>query len=430
MTPAGTKDCILSADWLLPVTAPPISEGGVVIVDGKILAIGKGEELSRRFSPLPYRAFPGCILMPGLINAHTHLDLSLFRDRLTLPADFVSWLLELIPLRLQMDARQSGEALRRGAGEAVLSGTTTIGDITRSGESIPILQKIGCRGVLFREVIDRSVHEASAWIEDLKEKISAMKSEAGGKITIGISPHTPYTLSKERMEALAAFLREVPLPCTMHIAESEAERDYFLHHTGELKTRLFPAVGWGKAPDPEEFGTPLEQVRKRRLLDRRLAVIHGVHLTPQDIKHLHRAGSSVILCPRSNDNLRVGRAPIRKLLEAEIPTALGTDSLASNRSLSLWDEMRFLRKRFPHDDLVTPERLIRMATLGGAEALGLSNETGSIEAGKEADIIAVNCRMDEPGRLVSTLIAGTTPGKIRMIMVGGEMLLESSISSS
>ncbi len=361
--------------------------------------------------------------MPGLVNAHTHLDLSLLRDRLTLPNDFVSWILELIPLRLRMDERQTGEALRQGVQETIQSGTTTIGDITRSGNTIPLLQDARCRGVLFREVIGRSLHEEPSWIQDLKEEIASLQDAAGDRITIGLSPHTPYTLSKERMETLAAYLKDSPLPCAMHIAESKAEQDYFLHHEGELKSRFFPAIGWGKMPDPEEFGTPLEQVRRNGLLSRRLAVVHGVHLSTEDIERLQKTGSSVILCPRSNHFLQVGTVPIGKLLEAGIPLALGTDSLASNRSLSLWDEMRFIRVLFPGNELVTPETLLRMATLGGAGALGLSRRIGSIEAGKAADLIAVECRVKKTEDLAVTLIEKTAPEQIRMVMVEGERIL-------
>ncbi len=423
MTPAGTKDRILSADWLLPISSPPIPEGGVVIEEGKILTFGKAETLYRSFPGLSRQAIPGCALMPGLVNAHTHLDLSQCKGRLTLPNDFVSWILELIPLRMQMDDRQIVEALRQGAREALQAGATTIGDITRSGESLSVLKEARCRGVLFREVLGRTVDEGSSWIEDLKEHISEMAHKTGERITLGLSPHTPYTLSEERMKALAAYLEETPLPCAMHVAESQAEADYFLHHSGELKSRLFPAVGWGKMPDPKAFGTPLQQVRRMGLLTDRLAVIHGVHLTTEDIGHLHNAGSSVVLCPRSNDYLRVGEAPLRELLTQGIPLGLGTDSLASNSSLSLWDEMRFLAKRFEGDPLVIPEVLLRMATLGGAEALGLEHTIGSIEEGKEADLIAVNCRADDPVTLASTLIQETSTEKIRMVMVGGDVLL-------
>jgi len=360
--------------------------------------------------------------MPGLVNAHTHLDLSHCRRRLTLPNDFVSWILELIPLRRQMEDREIDEAVRTGVREALRAGTTTIGDITRSGESIPVLDDAGCRSVLFLEVIGRSGETTPQWIANLKTKIIEMEDRSGEKVTIGLSPHTPYTLSAERMQALAAYLKEKSLPYAMHIAESEAEAEYFRHHSGELKSRLFPVIGWEKAPNPEGFGTPLGHVREMGLLSDHLVVVHGVHLTTEDIDRLKETGARVAHCPRSNHFLQVGAAPIRKLLQKGIPVGLGTDSLASNTSLSLWEEIRFLRDRFSEDPFITAERLLSMATLGGAEALGLADKIGSIEEGKEADLIVVECRGKDGKELAARLIEQTTSDKIRMVMVAGEKL--------
>ncbi len=360
--------------------------------------------------------------MPGLVNAHTHLELSLFKKQMALPNDFVSWVFELIGRKIQLTDSDLESSVRRGLRETLTAGTTTVGDITNIPRSLSILQESGCRSVLFREVLGRTGEETVPWMEKVAGELHSMEARAGERVTIGLSPHTPHTLSEERLKALAAYLKEKSLPYAMHIAESEAEKDYFQSHAGALKSRLFPVIGWGNTPDPEAFGTPFEHVRRMGLLSDRLVVIHGVYLTSKDLDHMQEAGARVVLCPRSNHFLRVGTAPIREVLQRGIPVGLGTDSLASNTSLSLWEEIRFLRDRFSEDPFITAERLLSMATLGGAEALGLADKIGSIEEGKEADLIVVECRGKNGNELAARLIEQTTSDKIRMVMVAGEKL--------
>ncbi len=415
---------LLSADWVLPVSSAPVRKGGVLLEGGRIVAVGPAEILRHDMPRAVYRPLQGHTLMPGLVNAHTHLELTALKDRVPPADDFVSWILRLIAEKQTMNDGAIEASVQRGLEECLASGTTCLGEIANTRHSFRILRDAGVRGVIFYEILGRPAGDLPARIEALRTTIETLRAASGERLAIGVSPHSPYTLSPELFAHLAAYLHTERLPYTIHLAESRDEMDYFRHDRGALKERLFPAVGWDPVGHRAQAGSPLAQLDGLGLLTPRLLAVHGVHLTPREIARLQQAGASLAICPRSNETLRVGRAPIMDMLRAGIPVGLGTDSLASNRSLSLWDEMRFLRQCYQDSDTLAPTQILRMATLDGARALGLAAAIGSLEAGKKADLIAVGTPASCGEDPTEALIDETGPDALALAMVAGETLID------
>lgn len=415
---------ILTADYILPISSSPVIPGAVAVEGQRIAGLGPEKEVCRAFPGHPKRRLKGCVLMPGLVNAHTHLQLSGLKGRLSSAPDFVSWILALIQEKKGMQRDEVLRAVRLGATESLQAGTTCLGEITDSRISLNVLQETGLRGLVFLEVLGQDVEDPRRWTAQVVQELREMQVQGGGRITAGISPHSPYTLSRQRLQVLSDLLAVEPVPYAVHLAESREEVDYFLHHRGKIKSTLFPAVGWQGMPDPGKRCSPLAYLQRFGLVTDRLLAVHGVHLGPEDMDQFLKARSRLVLCPRSNEILGVGRPPVEALLERDIPLGLGTDSLASNTSLSLWDEMRHLRSLLKGMGAAASETVLRMATLGGAKALGLDAAVGSIEVGKEADLIAVERARNGEGSLASDLIERSRNRHVRMVMVAGRILLD------
>jgi 5-methylthioadenosine/S-adenosylhomocysteine deaminase len=206
-------------------------------------------------------------------------------------------------------------------------------------------------------------------------------------LEVGVSPHATYSVSPGLFRVCRDIQQRFGLKAAIHVAESSAEIEYLRSGTGEIRTRLLPTTGWGDVPPPILGATPVQYLHRLGFLDAKCLVIHAVHLTEADLEILGRTRIAVAHCPRSNAYLDVGRMPLKALRDLGVPVGLGTDSLASAESLSLWDEIRFAHQA--HGGLLSPAEWIRMATVEGARALGLDREIGTLEPGKRADLTAV-----------------------------------------
>ncbi len=413
---------ILCADHLITVTTPPLKDGAIAIQDNRIAAVGTRETVRRQYPQMPLRDLKGSVLMPGLVNTHTHLELSKLRGVRPAGGDFVAWILGLIAAKKPMSDDDYAAAAVDGVGRCLAAGATCLGEVSTTTAGLRAMTQAGMRGIVFLEVLGRTGAGTGPWMEQVERRVNKARAQTRPPISIGLSPHAPYTLSEERLRALTPYLQSEALPYAIHIAESPMELDYFLHHKGAIRSRLFPAVGWDDTPVPGEKSTPLVHIAGTGLLTGRLLLIHGVHLSDTDMDLVRQAGAKVVLCPRSNNYLGVGLPRLTAMREKGITLALGTDSLASNDSLSLWDEMRFIRKGWGDAGIFSPASLLRMATLGGAEALGLASAIGSLEPGKAADLIAVDTPAPSCDDLVASLIAGTGTDQIRMVMIDGRIV--------
>lgn len=370
------------ARWVVPVSAPSIRDGTVVVAEGRIAFVGPRADAPAGDD----RDLGDAILLPGLVNAHTHLELTAFRGLLDgLP--FREWIVRLQGAKTAVMTRERYlDSARLGAAEGVRAGITTFADTCDSGVALEAMRDAGVRGIMYQEVFSPSadparVAEAAA---GLRAKLDALEPFADDLRHLGISPHAPYTVS----DPLFALAARSGRPLAVHVAESEAETRFVRDAAGPFADGL-RARGIDVAPRGR---TPVELLDRLGILAERPLLIHCVRVDDADRSAIARAGAGVAHCPISNGRLGHGIAPVLELLDAGVAVGLGSDSMASNDRMHLLEEMRAAvvgqRARALHHDALSPRRALELATLGGARALGLDARIGSLEPGKDADLAA------------------------------------------
>jgi aminodeoxyfutalosine deaminase len=372
---------IIRARKLLPVTSPPIDYGAIVIQGSKIIALGKEKAILKKYQAEKVVDLEDRLVMPGLVNAHTHLELSHLKGKLGERREFFDWIIELVETRRKLGTRNLEQALRSSLIELLTSGTTCVGDISSTEAALPMLAKSGLRAVAFLEALGPEEQKSEQIFEALKARLGKLK-DLPNRITAGVSPHSAYSVSPSLIKAIAGYTSDNGLPISVHLSETAHEKLYINGKSSGLDGYM-EHFGW-KGIKKEKSRSPQGFLTQSGL--KKFTAVHCVHLTSPDIKSMARNGISCVFCPRSNYFLGAGKAPIEDMAQAGINIAIGTDSLASNIDLDLWEEMRFayLVSRLP------ASKLVEMATLNGAKAVGLERITGSLEPGKEADLIAIN----------------------------------------
>lgn len=379
---------IFAASYLLPINGSPVAGGAIAVADGRIVAVGRLAEL-RKTCSAEVREFPGCILMPGLVNAHTHLELTHFPAWLHksglgyAPRSYVDWIIQVIKVKRGITFEDLCRSLLEGCKISLQSGTTMVGDILSDRRLLPVYADCGLAGRVYLEFIG---HDPDRF-QPLLESVATDIAQLPDGLLPGLSPHAPFTVSQELLAAVVAAAQRLALPLATHLAESVEEVRFLAGTPGKIADVLYPFVGWEKYAKPHPPSTPADWLHGGAALSCRLAAVHAVHLSLQEIRLLKEHHASIVLAPRSNSNLDVGRAPAWLMKQADLTMALGTDSLASSDSLSLFDEMRFLLDTYP--DVFSPEDAVRMGTINGAHAIARGAEAGSLEVGKRADFIAV-----------------------------------------
>lgn len=373
------KTKLYRARYLLPISTAPIEDGALLVEGGRIAAAGRFAALRRVDAELV--DFGEAVLLPPMANAHTHLELthyprwqSIVAETAT-PDSFVDWILQVIRVKRRMVPNRYLLSLQEGIQLALASGTGAVGDILSSFPARAAYAASPLKGRLYFETLGLDParnREILRTIGDLLDKGRV------GALATGVSPHSPYTLSAEYLEEIFAFARRRGVSAATHLAESVDEVAFLQDADGPLAHVLYPFVGWREMLPPPARRTPVAYLAERGGLVAGNLLIHGVQVTAEDVGRLARSGASVVLCPRSNARLGVGRAPVGLYLEQGVPLALGTDSLASCDTLSLWDEIAFARSWF--EGRLSPSQLLTMATRNGAAALGLEGEMGILEA--------------------------------------------------
>jgi len=371
---------IHSADWVVPVSGPAIRGGGVVLSGVTILAVGELPRLRQQYPHAPVIAHPHAALTPPLVNAHIHLELSHLAALAATPLDttFTGWISRLLQLRDTLGAvgEQAEQAARRIAEQQYRSGVSVLADIgnTTIGRSL----SASFAGTLlpYREYLGLAEHT-------LEKNLSRLAKEAETGLCSGHAPYSTHPRLLRRLKARATALGQV-LP--IHTAEPAAEGEMIRQGRGELVEFVRRRGFWDDSFVPGGSGGWIHYLRDLGLLDSHTLCIHAIHVADEEIRIMAGEGVKVCLCPGSNHFLGTGKAPARAYLDHGILPGLGTDSLASNPALSLWREMRLMAEAHP---TVEPAEIFRMATLGGAEALGLGHRLGTLTAGKEADLLVV-----------------------------------------
>ncbi|WP_337287801.1 amidohydrolase family protein [Candidatus Methylomirabilis sp.] len=414
---------ILTARLLLPISDPPILDGGLFIRDGAICAVGKASELIREFPTEPHDDLGSAVILPGLVNAHTHLELTGLHGRLPLGKSFTEWVTALLGLRAELDDEFFATSARLGATTLLRSGVTCVADITMFGSSVAPLKAAGLRGIIFQEILGPHPEQAMERLDAAEKALQSLQLHTDGSLlSVGLSPHAPYSLSEPLLLRCAELLRRRNLPATIHLAESPEEVTYIGLGLGPIATELLPAVGRHSSSHRVCGESPVAFIDRVGLLSDQLLAVHLVHVGMSDLKLLRQRGVALAVCPRSNHYLKVGTAPLPRYLAASLRVGLGTDSLASNDTLSLWDEMRFARRLY--DGAVTPQQLVTMATLGGADALGMAGTIGSLTPGKRADFIALAIDHLDDADPYGSLLSQASDDSVVLSMVEGKILYQ------
>jgi cytosine/adenosine deaminase-related metal-dependent hydrolase len=370
------------APWLLPVSRPPVRDGGIAVQAGRIVEIGGFSEVARNHPGAELVDHPDSVLMPGLVNAHTHLELShlAYLSRRPSPPTFTGWIENMLAERAKVEADTEAieEAARTVLADQRRQGVVAIADISNTGLIRTLSAAFTGRLFSFKEYLGLRASEVEVSLRGLR-----------GEVNHRCTAHAPYSTHLDLLRVLKnrAGRRNQVFP--IHVAESRAENEMMRRGGGEIRDFLERRGFWDDSfqPTGRETGGSVDYLHRHGLLDSMTLCVHSVHVTDHEIDLLAETDAKVCLCPGSNRYLGVGKAPAGKYLDKGILPALGTDSLTSNPELSLWREMRLLAEDHP---AVDPADILRMATLGGAEALGLESQIGSLEPGKEAAIIAVN----------------------------------------
>ncbi|MCE5254844.1 MAG: amidohydrolase family protein [Actinomycetia bacterium] len=465
---------LLEADWVLPISGPPMERGAVLVVDGTIEAVGPAAALRARHPGESVETFPGCALLPGLVNSHSHLEYSAFRG-FTRARGFGSWMGRLLLARRKLDADDFAASALWGAYECARSGVTSIADTAFEGEAVVrAARAAGLRSRVYLEVFGLDDDRLPQTMARLEAGLARLQRECEGggrdgcagpgrgpKVEAGVSPHAPYTVSARLYREVARFARRAGLRVATHVAESRAEVDLLIRGTSAISQAYRAAHLWNGQKWSPPRSSPIRYVAAAGALGRETLVIHAVQVDADDIALLAMSEAAVAHCPRSNLRLRCGAAPAAEMMSVGVHVGLGTDSLASNENLDMFAEMRTAlrvsvgraasgaRPRASKAEGVTPDEpcvsaaltpaaVLRMATLEGARALGWDHMIGSLEAGKRADIIAVALRSPEsvsarargsgPAQVdpVTELVGAATAADVRMTMVEGEVVCRGS----
>ena len=402
---------VLSADWVVPVEGPPIRDGAVAIDEhGLIAAVGRREEIGEGTH------YPEAVILPGFVNAHTHLEYEVyagFGDGL----GFADWIGLHVQRKQRIDLGDVEAIARLGAFNCLRSGITTVGDCSFSGAAATACADLGLRGTIYLEVFGSSDEPIRERFEPMRERLADVPSDT---VRIGISPHAPYTCTIDLYRACA----QLGLPVATHLAESKAETEFLRTGTGSWESFAEMLV-----PPPGTTG--IRALAEADLLDSNVIAAHCVEADEEEIALLAEHDVAVAHCPRSNGMLGCGVAPLAALREAGIRVCIATDSPASTPSFDMFDEMRAAivgaRAREGRPDALTARDALELATLGGARALGLDGTLGSLVPGKQADLTVLSLAdtsfipWEDP---VTGAVLGGTPHGVVATLVSGKPRFE------
>jgi len=411
---------VVRARWIVPVTDRPILNGWIALDHGRIAAVGRPGAGLPLHGDAPLVDLGAFAILPALVNAHTHLELS-WMAGLVPPADsFIAWVSAMLGRRFgQMpSADVVREAIVRAIGEMRRSGTGFVGDISNSLATVAPLRESDLDGVVFHEVLGFRSDEADSVLE---AAVRAQEREGtSGRFPVSLAPHAPYSVSPRLFQGVRHACARTPfLPSTVHVGESPEEVEFTRTGAGPWRPFLEQLGVWDDgwvAPGCR----PVEYLDRMGVLGPRLLAVHGVQCDDRELAVLRDRGCTLVTCPRSNVHVGVGEPPVSRMYRSGVRIAVGTDSLASNSDLNLFSELAALRKLAPD---VPADRLIASATLEGARALGFDDRAGAIEPGRSAALIAVAL----PAQCIDVeeeLVQGVTPDRVRWV---SEMLAEAGV---
>lgn len=405
---------LISARYVFPVSSAPIVDGAVGVDGERIVAVGTGAALGERY-PAARRVDLGeALLLPAAVNAHTHLELTALEGSIPEGLEMASWILALLRARGSLDDAALRASAEEGVRRSLASGVAAVGEICSAGQSVGPVVDSGLRGVVYYELLNGDPAQAAAALARGQAQIARWRAEyPGARVRFGLSLHSPYTVSRPLFERAAAWCRDEGAPLSIHAAESPAETRWLLDRSGPIRDTLYAGIGRPADLEVAPGVSPIRYLRDTGALDAETLLAHGVWVDADDLALIANSGAAVAHCPRSNTRLLNGRLPWARYRAAGVRLALGTDSLASSPSLSVWEEAAYAHALHAATGVPpTPAELLRLATLGGADALGLGDELGTLEPGKLAALAwaplagASVAPLDTPEQALAELAAG------------------------
>jgi aminodeoxyfutalosine deaminase len=377
--PLKPKITFYKACWVYPVDSPPIENGQVGVSGGKIISVGS-EKAQANNAGNTIDLGQGVIL-PALINAHTHLELSALKGRIAPGMNFLPWVERVLALRESLTEEESREAIQNVSADLYQKGIAAIGDWVSFANHYRIQWPAGIIRCLFHEVIGFSEEQLalpSALDSDTERRTPNTELNFNS-----IGAHAPHTTSALLLKSAKAWTAARGLPLSIHTAESSEEEAFLLNGGGLWEQLLRDRGRWPASWTPPGL-SPVAYLDRLGILDEKTQCIHLTRASLTDLEIIKRRKARVAVCPRSNVFITGSLPPVLEMVRLGMAPSLGTDSLASNQDLDLWEEMDFLNQSFPS---LAPEKILQMATLNGATSLGLGKSLGSITSGKKASMV-------------------------------------------
>lgn len=423
---------LLCAQYVLPVSSAPIKNGAVLIKDDKIVDIGQADMMRLRYKDEEMRDFGNAALCPGMIDLYARLEDAILRGLIS-DVPYAAWIKEISELRRKLSADECYESAYLGTLEALSSGITTVGDITTTGAAAQAADKLGLRAVVYRETsaIDKNLvnYALKKAMGDIEKWSSEMES---GRVSFGLAPAPVFECHPLIYKEVSRYALEYDLPVAMRLAGSQEEYRFVKNGRAVDSSMRFELSGFMELPPWLPTGvTPVNYVLNWEGFDaENVMIVYGVCVTQEDINKLKEYDVAIAVTPSLNAELGMGVAPVNEYLRAGLRVGLATGAPGSLDFLDIFTEMRvelLIQRALNNRDFISAQTLLEMGTLYAAKVLGIDDKVGSLEVGKQADIIAIDLAgshqtsMNDP---IFTLLSSASNNDVMMTMVDGDILFE------
>lgn len=405
-------ELILKADYILPIITPLIRDGAVHIKDGVIIECDEFSKISSVDKKIV--ELKNACLLPGFVNAHTHLELTSLKNKIPYKSSFIQWIRDIIKAKKNWDERDYIDSLKLSIKKLVTSGTTTVADITTSGLSPQVLLSSNLRCRIYKEITGFKSELITPIIASLKKYLSNLQPT--NLVDFGIAPHAPYSVNPKLFIELFNLAKNNNLPMSIHIAEVKEELKFLIEGKGEVINLLKELDVWEESWKSPGL-TPVKYLDSLGILNSNIIGIHLNYIDEEEIDILKEKRVGVVHCSKSHNFFQREDFSIQKLINKDIVVALGTDSLASNDSLSILEEMKELKERYKN---FSSNVILKLATINGAKVLGLDDKIGSIQPGKRADIIGIKLPENFSRNLYDFIVEDAK--EVMLNMVDGKIL--------
>lgn len=425
---------LICAQYVFPVTSDPITNGAVLVRDGKIRDVGQADMLKLRYPDEETVDYGLAAVMPGLVDLHTRLEKTVLRG-VAHDVPYATWILSILELGSRLEVSDWYDSAIIGGLDALSSGITTVADITSTGAACTAAQKLGLRGVIYREVAAMDKSRVPYAIRSAENDILHWREEVDqDRIAIGIAPGAVYAIHPSVFTQVSECARKMDLPVAMRLAGSREEYNFVKRGSSMFAVHTMDDSKRGYVEIPPWMPTGVTPVRYAlnwgAFESSNVLVIHAVHVDDDDIKKLREYDVSICTCARSNAQLGMGIAPLGAFLRAGLNVGFGTDSPAATESIDMISEMRMsmlIQRAFDTRRFLDSSTVLELATIGGARALGIDDKVGSLEIGKCADLIAVDLSSSyqtPDADPVSAVVNTCSSSDVLMTMVDGKTLYE------